>query len=106
MFNKKTPTKLPKSLYRFFWDVDVGKLNPAKKPYFVINRLLDKGDVEAVRWVRRNYTKKQITETFTRLRDFNVKVGTFWSLILNIPREEIVCLQPSYLKMRRTHWPY
>jgi hypothetical protein len=45
----ETPTKLPKELYRFFWDVDVAKLDPAEKPYFVINRLLDKGDIKAAR---------------------------------------------------------
>lgn len=98
--------KIPKSLHRFFWDVDVKKLDPKNKPYFVINRLLDKGNVEAVRWVRENYTESQIKETFMRLRDFNPKVGRFWALFLKIPQAKIVCLQPSYLKMRRMHWPY
>ncbi len=98
--------EIPKSLHRFFWDVDVKKLDPEKKPYFVINRLLDKGNVEAVKWVRGNYTNGQIKKTFMRLRDFNPKVATFWALFLKIPKEEVVCLQPSYLKMRRQHWPY
>jgi len=98
--------KIPKSLHRYFWDVDVEKLDPKKKPYFVINRLLDKGNLEAVRWVRENYKEEQIKETFKKMRDFNAKVGRFWSLFLNIPREQVKCLQPSYLKMRRMHWPY
>ncbi len=98
--------KIPKSLHRFFWDVDVKKLDPENKPYFVISRLLDKGDVEAVKWVRKKYANNLIIETFTRLRDFNPKVATFWSLFLKIPVKDVVCLQPSYLKGRRTHWPY
>lgn len=40
---------IPDSLHRFFWDVDVKRLDPEKKPYFVINRLLDKGDIEAAK---------------------------------------------------------
>lgn len=98
--------KIPKSLHRFFWDVDVKKLDPRNKPYFVINRLLDKGNVEAVKWVRENYTNNQIKKTFMCFRDFSPKVATFWSLFLKIPKEEVICLQPSYLKMRRGHWPY
>lgn len=98
--------KIPKSLHRYFWDVDVAKLDPKKKPYFVINRLLDKGDLEAARWVRKNYDEEQIRKTFKKMRDFNVKVGSFWSLFLNIPKNQVKCLQPSYLKMRRMHWPY
>lgn len=98
--------KIPKSLHQYFWDVDVKKLDPDKKPYFVISRLLDKGNVEAVKWVKENYRQEQIKNTFRNIMDFNEKTGRFWSLILKIPENEIKCLQPSYLKMRRGHWPY
>lgn len=98
--------KIPKSLHKFFWDVDVSKLDPAKKPYFVISRLLDKGDIEAVKWVRSNFEEETIKDTFLTLKDFNEKTGRFWSLLLKIPESKIKCLQPSYLKMRRGHWPY
>ena len=98
--------KVPKSLHKFFWDVDVRKLNFENKPYFVISRLLDKGDVEAVKWVRKNYSDKKIGGAFTKLRDFNPKVARFWSLYLKIPEEDVVCLQQPYLKMRKMHWPY
>ena len=98
--------QIPKSLHKFFWDVDVTKLNPEKKPYFVINRLLDKGDIEAVRWVKKTYSNKEIKDTFLKLRDFNAKVGAFWSLYLPIPQKDVLCLQTPYREMRKTHWPY
>ena len=41
------PAKLPKRLYRFFWDTDAAKVNPRTHPDYVINRLLDKGDLAA-----------------------------------------------------------
>lgn len=100
------PKKIPKKLYRYFWDVNVEKLNPQKKPYFIINRLLDKGDDQAVRWVRRNYSKTQIKDTFKKMRGFNVKVANFWSLFLKIPKKEVLCLQTFYQKIRKRHWPY
>ncbi len=98
--------KIPKSLYQYFWDVNVEKLDPEKKPYFVINRLLNVGNAEAVKWVRQNYHAEIIKDTFRKMRDFNAKTGRFWSLILKIPQEQVKCLQPSYLKMRQELWPY
>lgn len=103
--HKKT-IKIPPSLYQYFWDVDVKRLDPQEKPYFVINRLLDKGNLIAVRWVVRNFPTKTIQETFKRMRDFRAKIGYFWGLYLHIPKENIVCLQEPYLKMRSMHWPY
>jgi len=98
--------KIPKSLHKYFWDVDVKKLDPEKKPYFVINRLIDKGNLEAAKWVRKNFSEEEIKITFYRIRDFNTKVGRFWTLFLKIPQEKVACLQPSYLKLRKSHWPY
>ncbi|OGK13362.1 hypothetical protein A3I50_01350 [Candidatus Roizmanbacteria bacterium RIFCSPLOWO2_02_FULL_37_9] len=102
----KNSTKLPRSLYRFFWDINAKMLNPSKHPKFVINRLLDKGDIEAVKWVRRNFSENEIEKTFKKLRDFRPKVASFWSLFLNIPKKEIICLQEPYLSMRKKHWSY
>lgn len=106
---KKTsrlPSKIPSSLYRFFWDVDARKVNPSKTPYYVINRLLDKGDLSAARWVIRHFPRKTIVETFKKMRDFSPWNATFWARMYNIPREEVLCLQKPYLTMRKEHWPY
>lgn len=102
----KPAKKLPRRLYRYFWDIDVAKLDPAQKSKFVINRLLDKGNVDAVRWVRRNYSENEIISAFRKLRDFRTKVAYFWSLFLHIPKKEIICLQEPYLSIRKMHWPY
>jgi hypothetical protein len=85
------PTTIPGEFYGFFWDVDPTKVNPAQKPHFVINQLLDKGNLSAARWV---------------IRNFSYWNGVFWARYLNMPREEVRCLHPSYLAMRRMHWPF
>ncbi|OGG09704.1 hypothetical protein A2781_00825 [Candidatus Gottesmanbacteria bacterium RIFCSPHIGHO2_01_FULL_42_27] len=105
MKKKLIPAKLPPSLHFFFWDCDVTKLNPAKKPYYVINRLLDKGNLAAVRWVRRNFPEELIIETIKKMRDFSSKTVIFWSRLLNIPIEEIKCMREPYRSMRKMHWP-
>ncbi|MBI4100101.1 hypothetical protein HY440_03770 [Candidatus Microgenomates bacterium] len=100
------PSRLPKRLYPFFWDIDAKNFSPAKKPYFAIQRLLDRGDTEAVRWVRRNFPESLIKETFEVIRDFNASTGNFWANFLKIPKDKVLCLQEPYLSMRRSHWPY
>ncbi len=100
------PASLPPEFHRFFWDIDASKLNPREKPHYVINRLLDKGNLAAVRWVLYTYPKDDIINTFKTMRDFSPWNGDFWAHYLNIPKEEVKCLDPSYLKLRRIHWPH
>lgn len=106
MIQRKLPSKLPVSFYQFFWDVDAKKVNPRTHPYYVINRLLDKGDLEAARWVVRNFPKEIIVETIKKMRDFSPWNASFWARMYNIKREEIKCLQEPYLTMRKQLWPY
>lgn len=97
---------VPQNLLHFFWDIDTEKIDFNNNPNFIIQRLLDKGDDKAVSWVLENYSKETITKTFETVRDFSPKIGNFWRLYLNIPKEKILCLQEPYLKMRKSHWPY
>lgn len=100
------PTKIPPNLYQFFWDVDVKKLDPAEKPYFIIQRLLDKGNIEAVRWVRENYEPEIVRFTLENFRDFSLRSASFWATLYNLPLVKVKCFQKPYLKTRRTLWPY
>src|SRR3989338_6985179 len=103
---KKIPTKLPKRFYRYFWDVEAKEVNPAKHPKYVINRLLDKGDLSAARWVLAAFPKEKIVETLKTMLDFSPWNGVFWTRFLGIPPEETRCLNPHYLRLRKKLWPY
>jgi hypothetical protein len=100
------PTSLPQEFHRFFWDVDAATLDPSLHPLYVINRLLDKGDVAAVRWVRRSFPEELIIKTIKTRRDFSPWNAVFWARFYGIPREEVRCLEPSLLQMRKQLWPY
>lgn len=81
-------------------------MNPRTHPYYVINRLLDKGNLAAARWVLKNFPREIIKETFRKMRDFSPWNGTFWARLLEMKREEVKCLQTPYLEMRKQLWPY
>ena len=100
------PTTLPTSLYQFFWDIVPTKLNPSEHPTYTIHRLLDKGDINAARWVLQTFPKDLIIQTLKKDRDFSPWNGTFWSAYFGISQKEVACLEPSYRTWRQKFWPY
>lgn len=102
----KLPTRIPKRFWVYFWDVDPNRLDPRKKQLFVIQRMLDKGNADCVRWIFQNFPKETIVKTFKTMRDFSPWTGNFWSLALEIPKDEVLCLQEPYLSRRKMLWPY
>jgi hypothetical protein len=98
------PTKLPRSLHKFFWDVNAAAVNPQARPTYIINRLLDKGDIEGARWVLVHFPTSMIIASITRARDFSARSATFWARYFDIPKEDFLCLQEPYRALRLTHW--
>lgn len=102
---KQTPS-LPAEMARFFWDIDFGKLDPIKDDLYIIQRLLELGDAQAVRWVRETYAPDLLVAALKKRRGFSPKTASFWSLFLSIPPSEVLCLQKPYLAQRKAHWPH
>lgn len=98
--------KAPLFLKKYFWDIDFAKLDPKKHSVYTIERLLEFGDEKAVRWILQTFSKKQIRETVCQSRAISSVTANFWSLILGIPKENIRCLEPQFLKIRNGLWPY
>jgi len=103
---RSLPTTLPTFLYQFFWDTDPTQINPSQNPTHIIHRLLDKGDINAARWVIQTFPKNLIIQTLKQERDFSPWNGTFWSAYVGISQKEVACLEPSYQTWRQKLWPY
>jgi len=99
-------TSLPKSLHRYFWDIEAKKLNPQKRPQYVIQRLLEMGDQKAIRWLRKNFSKTQIITTLKERRGFSTKAVNFWSVFYKIPKQKIKSFQISSCRKSHPIWPY
>ncbi len=92
----KLPIKVPKKFHPYFWDVDVKKLNPSQKPYFVIQRLLDWNNFGAARWVINNFPQELIVQSLKKLRGWSRKSAVFWGKYFNIPQEELICNRKGF----------
>ena len=93
---KRLPTKLPKEFKTYFWDTDFNILNPQKHPQFVLSRLLDIGNTQAVRWSLKYYSKQDIKNLITTTKNISRKSANYWAKTLNIKNKQVPCLQKPY----------
>jgi len=103
---KKKTLTLPKLFSFYFWDTDIKKLDVEEKAQFVIQRFLEIGDLKAVRWIVKNFPRRQIIMTIKKRRGFSRRTLNFWSSFFKIPPKEILCLQKPYRQQQKIHWPY
>ena len=78
---KKTPLKKFKFRQTLFWDVDPKTIDPKKHARYIIERILDFGNDDEVRWMARQYDRRQIKDTFKKSRVLHDKSKALWSLI-------------------------
>ena len=96
--------KLPHKLHKYFWDIDTDKLNTQQRSIYIIERLLEQGNTESIKWLLNTYTKSQLTKTLKISRKISTKMTNFWSMIHDIPKEEIKCLEKSYREQHKQIW--
>jgi|SRR3989338_4345738 len=96
--------KLPKFLNKYFWDVDTEFLDAEDRANYVIERILENGDTDAVNWVFSAYPKELISEVLKNSRSLSLKSAHFWSLILGVPKNEILCFSKQFRTLSRAIW--
>ena len=98
--------KLPEFLKKYFWDVEFKKIDLEKNKIYVLRRILNYGDEKAVTWMYKNFKKPEIKNVLSNFLGYSQKSANYWALILDIPKEEVLCLKKRSLRELRTFWPY
>ena len=65
-----------------FWDVDPKTIDPEKHAVYIIERILDFGTDEEVRWMWRAYSKEFIRNVLQNSRVLHEKSKSLWTLLL------------------------
>lgn len=66
-----------------FWDTDVQTLDEERHVSYIIERVLDFGDDEDIRWLFSRYPKSIIQEILRRPRNaLHAKSKALWTLVL------------------------
>lgn len=96
--------KMPEFLKRYFWDVDFSTIDPDKHSTYVIERLLDLGDVDATAWLKKKYNENEIKNTVLQSRQLSAKSANYWTIIYNLNAKEVLCMTKSYREKHKLFW--
>jgi len=98
--------KLPPSARRFFWDINPDDLDVAKHSRYVIERLLDYGDIAELRWLFGNFNRDAIIAVLKSSSRLSRRHALAWANYFDIPQTEIKCLSKLSQKQHVTTWTY
>ena len=98
--------KLPGFLEKYFWDVEFGKINFENRKIYILKRILECGDKEAVMWMWKNFTGAEIKNILYNYRGLSLKSANFWAVIVDVKKEDVKCLKRRLAKGLMTAWPY
>ncbi len=97
---------LPVEYRKYFWDIDIHELSVSRDSRFIIERLLEYGDKDAVFWLLHHYPREEIADVVRKSRRLSARSANFWAFFLNISREEVFCLSRSFQKRYRLIWKH
>lgn len=99
-------TKAPSFLKKYFWDIDFKKLDISKSSVYVIERILELGDIKAIKWVLKTFKKELIKKVVMTRRGLSPKTANFWTLYFNIPKDKIICFRKGFPNPPVRTWNY
>lgn len=80
---KEHTTILPQEFQRYFWDVSFDELTVETYPGFIAERILNYGDLNAIKWLLSWADKSFIRVLIENDRNLNAKTKNYWQLILS-----------------------
>ncbi len=83
--------KIPDDLQVYFWDVSPDTVDLKKHSNFVISRLLNEGNHEALIWLFQIYDEQTIELTVRTTRDLTAKTARCWQNYFNLKDNELCC---------------
>ena len=74
--------KMPKTILNYFWGDDLEELSWEKHKDYITKTILEKGDLEATRWVLKKTNRAYLTR-LVREETIDPKSKNFWSIYLS-----------------------
>lgn len=71
---------LPKASEKYFWDVNPKSLDSKQNQSFIIERLLEQGDVDSFVWLNQTYASVDVREIAAHSRRLSPKTKNFCRL--------------------------
>lgn len=94
---------LPDKIRKFFWEYGEIEIDLQKNWFFIIERLLEYGDLEAVKWAFEHFGQNKLIEVVKASRNLSKKTASMWQNYFNLPKEDIRCMS---LSCHRINMPF
>ncbi|MEZ4690910.1 MAG: hypothetical protein R3A12_12295 [Ignavibacteria bacterium] len=93
-------TQEEKDLLRpIFWDTEIDKLNIENHKRYTIERILQYGYTDHIRWILKIFDANDIIETVKKSKIIDRKTANYWSIHYGINKDEILCFTKSQSAM-------
>lgn len=98
--------KIPKEWHQYFWEVEPEKVDLDKHAFYIMGRVLEYGNPEAVKMVREIYGDRLIKKFLlsTSSRVLSNRTMHHWQILLKLKPEE--CKKISLLRSKNPTWNY
>jgi len=82
---------LPEQLRPLFWDYVFSQLSLVKDRDLIIRRVLSNGSWDAVRWLRKRFSDRQLREWLIvhHGRGLTVRQLRFWGVLYDLPKRQV-----------------
>jgi hypothetical protein len=76
----KEVSSIPGRFRPLFWDANPGNIHIRRNARYIIERVLEFGDYEAIAWLQRVYTTRTILDVLNISRAISSKSRNFWEI--------------------------
>ena len=86
----------PQSVKTLHWDTPWNNLDQKLHAKYIIERILEYGDIEEVKWLFGVYPQVEVTDVLKTSKRLSAKTAYFYAKYLKIPEKLILCIQQPY----------
>jgi len=78
--HKKDASVIPERFKALFWDTSLDRIHIRRNARYIIERVLEFGDIDALEWLQKVYPSQTIIDTLYSSRNISEKSRMFWLL--------------------------
>lgn len=76
------PPSIPNAIKKYFWGDDLSDLSWTKHKKYIIQTLLEHGNITSLRWLFQQITREEVKNMLSSLR-LQKKSSNFWTVYLS-----------------------
>lgn len=68
---------------KYYWDCDFHTLSLQEHDFFIIERILNYGNMDSVKWLFSTFSRARVRDVVAKSRNLNRKTGNYWNIVFD-----------------------